>query len=479
MRPTRPRTPAVDEVVPAANAQVPSASAPSGPGAVLLATCLASFLTPFTGSALNLAIPAIGRELHASALTLNWVVGAFLLASAALLLPFGRLADIHGRGRIFLAGTLAHAATAVAAAFVSSAPVLVALRALQGASGALMFATGVALLTSAFPKESRGRVLGINTAAVYTGLSLGPVAGGWLTELWGWRSIFAASAGLGLIAAAAGRRIGRGPRGAPGAGFDVGPALLYAASLAALLGGAAELGRGWGRAWVPVLGAAGLARFVWREAVSRRPLLDVRLFATAAFALSNLAALIHYSATFAVGFLLSLYLQIVRGLDASGAGLVLLVQPVLMALLSPPAGRLSDRVEPRFVASAGMALTALGLALFAGLGADASLGRVVAGLLLLGVGFALFSSPNTNAVMSSVPHESYGVAAATLGTMRTVGQAASLALVGLVLGRVVGDSALGPESVPRLLRAMQLAFGVFAGLCLVGTGASLARGRVR
>jgi MFS family permease len=282
-----------------------------------------------------------------------------------------------------------------------------------------------------------------------------------------------------LIAAAAGRRIGRGSRGSPGAGFDVGAALLYAASLAAFLGGAAELGRGWGRAWVPALGAAGLAGFVWREAVSRRPLLDVRLFASGAFAFSNLAALIHYSATFAVGFLLSLYLQTVRGLDARSAGLVLLVQPVLMALLSPPAGRLSDRVEPRFVASVGMGLTALGLALFAGLAADAGLERVVAGLLLIGVGFALFSSPNTNAVMTSVPRESYGVAAATLGTMRTVGQAASLALVGFVLGRIVGDSALGPESIPRLLRAMQVAFGAFVGLCLVGTAASLARGSVR
>ena len=468
------------EAVPVGTATQRRAAAPSSePAAVLLATCLASFLTPFTGSALNLAIPAIGRELHASALTLNWVVSAFLLASAALLLPFGRLADIHGRGRIFLAGTLAHSATAAAAVFVSSAPALVALRALQGASGALMFATGVALLTGAFPKESRGRVLGINTAAVYTGLSLGPVAGGWLTELWGWRSIFGASAGLGLIAAAAGRRIGRESRGAPGAGFDVAAALLYAASLAAFLGGAAELGRGWQRAWVPALGAVGLAAFVWREAASRRPLLDVRLFAGSAFAFSNLAALIHYSATFAVGFLLSLYLQTMRGLDARSAGLVLLVQPVLMALLSPPAGRLSDRVEPRFVASAGMALTALGLVLFAGLASDTSLGQVVAGLFLIGVGFALFSSPNTNAVMTAVPRESYGVAAATLGTMRTVGQAASLALVGFVLGRIVGDSALGPESVPRLLRAMQVTFGVFAGLCLLGTAASLARGSLR
>jgi predicted MFS family arabinose efflux permease len=208
------------------------------------------------------------------------------------------------------------------------------------------------------------------------------------------------------------------------------------------------------------------------------PILDLRLFRNAVFAFSNLAALINYSATFAATFLLSLYLQVGRGLEPQSAGLLLLAQPLVMAVLSPFAGRLSDRVEPRRVASAGMALSCASLFLFSRLTASTPLPVVVLGLLLAGTGFALFSSPNTNAVMSAVERGAFGVASATLGTMRLVGQSLSMALVALVLARHMGAARITAASAPALLAATGASFLLFASLCLAGIFASLARGRV-
>ncbi len=452
------------------------------PGAqrrILLATCLASFLPPFMSSALNLATPALSADLGASAVQVNWIVSAFLIASAACLLPFGRLGDMVGRKRMFVAGMTAYAALSAACGLAPSAGALIVLRALQGAGGAIGFASSVAILTSAFPPGRRGRVLGINSAAVYTGLSLGPVLGGVMTQHFGWRSILFASAALAAPAALLMvLRVEGECRGAHSGRFDASGALLWTAGLAALMAGISTVGSAAAGRWLALAGLAGIVAFVLRELRAPHPVLELGLFRNVVFALSNVAALVNYSATFAVTFLLSLHLQSVRGLSPQRAGLVLLIQPVLMALLSPLAGRLSDRVEPRLVASAGMALTSLALVAFAGLRPDGPLAAVAGGLVLIGVGFGLFSSPNTNAVMSSVPAPSYGVGAATLGTMRQVGQALSMSVVALVFAHVMGDARITRASAPLILASSRLVFSLLAAVCVAGVFASLARGRV-
>ena len=447
---------------------------------VLLATCLASFVPPFMSSSLNLAIPAIGTEFGASAVVANWVITSYLIASAAFLLPFGRLGDLTGRKRVFLAGMLIHVAFSLASGLATSAASLIVFRVFQGIGGAMGFATSVAILTGAFPPEKRGRVLGINSAAVYTGLSLGPVIGGLLTQHLGWRSILFTNAALGLVAAAVtALKIRHEWLGNRDEDFDVAGTALYTVSLAALIGGISTFKTFPAARWAALLGGGGLVAFVFRELRTDRPALDLRVFRNPVFALSNLAALINYSSTFAVTFLLSLYLQTVRGLDPQAAGVILLAQPVLMALLSPPAGHLSDRIEPRLVASLGMILTGLALALLASLGPQTPLSWVVAELMLIGVGFALFASPNTNAVMSSVSRNHYGVGAATLGTMRLVGQALSMAFVALIFAHHMGSARIGRDTAPLLLASSHVAFALFSSLCAVGTLASLARGRLR
>ena len=465
--------------MPSAGAAAPTGGSASDRNVVLFATCAAAFLAPFMGSALNLAIPTIGSEMHASAVTLNWVVTSFLVASAALLLPFGRAGDLYGRKRIFVAGMLTNAAGSFASAFAHKPTTLIAFRVLHGAGAAMGFATGIAILTSVFPAKERGRVLGISTAATYTGLSLGPVLGGLLTQHLGWRSIFVVNGGVALTVAALALLAIRGEwRGGAGERFDGAGAALSASGLALLMAGISAFRSHAGARYLAVAGLAALAGFIARELRFANPMLNLRLFRNVTFAFSNLAALINYAATFAVSFLLSLYLQAVKGLAPQVAGVILLAQPLVMALLSPLAGRLSDRIEPRLVASAGMALTSAGLATFLLLGPGTAIAAVVAELMLVGLGFALFSSPNTNAVMSAVERRDYGVGSATLGTMRLVGQAMSMAFAAVIFAGRMGGAGISRETSGLLLSSIHTAFALSAVLCFLGVFASAARGKM-
>ncbi|MGC8958320.1 MAG: MFS transporter [Chloroflexia bacterium] len=460
----------------------------------ILITTLSSFLTPFMSSAVNLALKDIGRDLAADAVALAWVQSAHLLASAACLPPLGRAADLYGRRRVFLAGLLAYGATSLLCALAGSTPFLIAARALQGIGGSMVFGTAVAILTSVFPPDQRGRVLGINTAAVYTGLTLGPSLGGFLTQHLGWRSIFAFAAALVLALFPLALLRLRGEwAGAAGQRFEWAGAVLFSSSLLGFLGGLSSLRESALSPYLAAAGLGGLAVFTLWELRRREnpsphllrhlwptePILDLRRFrGNLTFIFSNLAALIHYSATHAISFLLSLYLQKVLALPPQQAGLVLLAQPAVMALLSPPAGRLSDRIQPRILASLGMAIMAGGLFALSTLGSRSPIALVVAFLALIGLGYALFSAPNTNAVMGAVSRRDYGVASSTLATMRLTGQAVSMALVTLLVSTYIGRVEWDQLLPSQLLSVMNLAFQLFTGLCLLGILASLARGKV-
>jgi len=448
--------------------------------AALLVATLGSFLTPFMGSSVNIALPSIGNELAMDAISLGWVATAYLLAAAMFLVPFGRLADIYGRKRIFAYGILTYTAAACLSAISTSAVMLIASRVLQGIGGAMIFSTGVAILTSVFPAEERGKALGINVAAVYTGLSLGPFLGGLLTQHFGWRSIFVANIPLGLavIALVFWKLKGEWAE-AKGEKFDIAGSILYSLMLIFIMYGFTLLPELMG-VWLILVGILGVVAFVRWEMKVESPVLNIGLFRNnPVFALSNLAALINYGATFAVGFLLSLYLQYIKGLSPQNAGLVLVAAPVVQAVFSPLAGRLSDRIEPRLVASTGMALTVIGLFLFTFLNQETSLGFIVASLVLLGFGFALFSSPNTNAVMSSVEKRFYGVASGTLATMRQVGMTFSMGLAMLLFALFIGRVQITPEYHLPFLKSVNVAFIIGAVLCFGGIFASLARGKLR
>jgi EmrB/QacA subfamily drug resistance transporter len=449
-------------------------------GLVLLVATMASFLFPFMGSAVNIALPSIGKELSLDAITLGWIATAYLLTSATLLVPFGRIADIYGRKKIFTSGIVIFTLSSLFAGMASSATMLISCRVFQGIGGAMLAGTVVALLTTVFPANERGKVLGINVAATYTGLSLGPVLGGILTQNLGWRSIFLISVPLGLAVIGVVLWKLRGEwTGAKGERFDFVGSVIYCLGLVALVYGFTLLPAISG-VWLIVGGVIGLSAFTRWEMRARSPLLDISLFRNSkAFTFSNLAALINYSATFAVAFLISLYLQYVKGFNPQGAGLILVAMPVMQAIFSPLAGRLSDRIEPRLIASAGMALTTVGLIIFIFLNKETPLGLIIGNLILIGFGFALFSSPNTNAVMSSAPKTAYGVASATLATMRQVGMTFSMGVAMLMFALYMGRVQITPEYYPLFQESMKTSFIIFAVLCFGGIFASLARGKVR
>lgn len=446
--------------------------------ALIIAT-LSSFLTPFMGSSINIALPAIQKEFSLDAVLLSWVATSYILASVISLVPFGRLADIYGRKQIFAWGISIFTIASLLSAFSISTSMLIVSRIIQGIGSAMVFATGIAILTSVFPANQRGRVLGINVAAVYIGLSIGPFLGGLLTQYLTWRSIFAFTIPLGLTIIAL---VLLGLKGewaeAKNEKFDMLGSMIYAASLVAIMYGISLLPKQIS-ILIIIMGVGGIFAFFKWEMKVENPVFELSLFKkNRVFAFSNLAALINYSATFAVAFLLSLYLQHIRGLSAQNAGLILIAQPVVQAIFSPFAGRLSDRIEPRIVASIGMAITTLGLFLFIALHEHTTMEMIIIRLIILGFGFALFSSPNTNAIMSSVEKRLYGLASGSVGTMRLMGMMISMGIATLIFAIFIGRSQITIENSIEFLRSMHVAFIVFSLLCFAGIFASLIRGNI-
>ena len=452
---------------------------PTNKRTALLVAGVATFLAPFIASAVIVALPTLGRELGLDAVGQGWVVVSYTLAAAVFLLPLGRLADIVGHRRIFIVGLWLLGIASTLAGLAPNSAALLAFRVLQGIAAAMVFGTSVAIVTATFEPSERGRAMGFVVASAYVGLSAGPVLGGLLTQALGWRSVLLANVPIAVGTAILTQAKLKGEWAeARGERFDLPGALIYGVSLAVFVLALSQRPLTSGLPWAAA-GMAGLVAFALWEARAAAPLLDVRLLAANhVFALSNLAALASYGATAGTSFLLSLYLQHLRGLQPRDAGMVLLAQPVVQAALSPFAGRLSDTVEPRIVASCGMATCALGLALFATLRADTPLAAIVAYLMLLGLGFALFSSPNTNAVMGSVDRRHYGVASGTLATMRLVGQTLSNGLVMLMLSLYVGSAAVTPAQTAPFLLSARMSFALFAAICLAGTFASLVRGKM-
>jgi EmrB/QacA subfamily drug resistance transporter len=446
----------------------------------LLVVTLASFMTAITGSAINLAIPAIGQEFQSSTTFLSWVATSYILACAAFLVPFGRLADILGRRKIFLLGVSVFFLSSLLCSFAWSMASLILFRIIQGIGAGMLFSTNMAILTSVFSPQERGRVFGINVAVVYAGLSFGPAIGGFLNHHFGWQSIFICTSILALIVVSFTAFRLRGEwRGAAGEKFDLLGSFLYVLGITAFMYGISAITTSPAAKFIFFSGFIILLVFGFYEVRIQHPIMHLSLFRNITFAFSNLAAFISYSATYALGFLLSLYLQEIQGYDSQMSGLILLCQSVIMALLSPLSGTLSDRIEPRVLATLGMGISTVGLIPLSFLTPSTPIWLLILDLILLGVGFALFSSPNTNAVMSSVEIRYSGIASSTLATMRMTGQAVSMAIVTLIMSIYLGNAQLTPSLHHNLLLSTKTTFAVFALICFGGTFASWARGKKR
>jgi EmrB/QacA subfamily drug resistance transporter len=432
---------------------------------------------PFMMSAVGIALPAIGRDFGATALQLGLVETTYVLSSSIFLLAMGRLGDIHGRRRIFVYGIVVFTVGCALLSQSWSIESLIAFRFLQGIGGSMIMATTMAIVVAVFPPEERGKALGIAVACVYAGISCGPFLGGLLVTTWGWRSIFYLSVPLGLLTLLVTIVKLRGEwadaRGEP---FDWQGGLIYAAAILLLIAGASNLNHGLWAFALMLAGMLGIALFLSVEACTDYPLLNMVLLRdNRVFALSNLAALLNYAATFGITFFFSLYLQCVKGMNARDAGLILIVQPLLQTFLSPLCGRLADRYPAARVATIGMALCALGLGLAASVAATTPLPNIMAILALLGIGFALFSSPNTSVIMGSVEPRYLGIASSLGASMRTLGMMTSMMIITVIFSIFMADAAVTAATLPQFLFSMRLALWIFCGLCGIGIAFSAAR----
>lgn len=437
--------------------------------AVLFVICLATTLVPFMSSAVNLALPLIAKEFSLNVIAQSWVVTIFLLVSAILPVPFSKLADRVGRKKIFLIGVAIFTMATLVCASSSSGEMLISGRFLQGFGASMMFATNMAIVTSVFPPSERGKALGIITAVVYVSISSGPFLGGMLTHYYGWRSIYYSSLVICALVLVGIPALMKGEwKEQQNGKFDLVGSILYGVGLSSIIYGFSILPQWLGFLCITA-GAISFAIFILYEKKLEFPVLNVRLFTeNKVFGFASSAALINYSSTFAISFLLSLYLQYVKGFSAQQAGLVLIAQPIAMTVLSPISGRLSDKIDARNLATLGMSIIVIGLLLMFFLTPATPIWFIIAISVVLGIGFGIFSSPNMNVIMGSVEKKYIGMASATTNTMRLTGQAFSMGITTMVISLCVGKARITTDVLPQFMKSIHITFIILAVLCCIG-----------
>lgn len=435
--------------------------------AISISVATACFLTPFIASAVNIAFTPIGKDFQLSTTELSYLAITSLLTCAVLLLPFGRLADIYSRKKLFLMGALISALSSLTQSVAISHEFLFAGRFLQGISDALISSCALPLLLNNTPRHLYGITLGINTAVVYLGLSLGPSLGGLLISFWGWRSIFALGALLGTAALLFGLKgLPKETETPLKKNFDLCGAILYGITVFLFVFGLSNLPDWKG---LIAIGASlfVLIWFIFNQAHKENPLLDYKIFTeNRVFAFGNMAGFTNYAATFTVSFLFGIYFQQVRQMQPLWAGIFLLTQPIVQALCSPLAGKMADRKNPIRVAAAGAFLCASGLMALSFLDKDTPIVVIFSFQALMGLGVGFFATPNTKAVMDSVKKADYGTAAGVLATHRLIGMSFSMGVLSCFLAWYQPPGT--PFSSSSFLNAQSLAYIFYSVLSLLG-----------
>jgi len=428
------------------------------------------------GAALNLALPYINSDFSIGASVSGWIPTSYMLSTAIFQIPAAKIADLLGRRKVFIGGLIVFIIFSLLSGIAPSATSLIIYRFLSGIGSAMMFGTSAAILMSAIPLEKRGAALGINTATVYISLASGPFLGGLLTQYLGWHSIFFTAAIMAAIVLIGTLIVIKEDwKQEEKQKFDITGSVLYALGLSAIIYGFSILPQ-WSGFVLLGSGILIILFFSIYEKKLSNPVFNVRVFmSNRVFRYSSLSALINYSATFAISFMLSLYLQYVRGLSPRDAGLILIVQSVVMAVVTFFSGRLSDRISATFLATLGMAVIFVGLIGLCFIGEETSLYILIALLVLIGFGFGVFSSPNMNILMSSVEKQYYGLASATAGTMRLVGQSLSMGIAMMSISLLIGNVQFSAGVHSELMKSMRITFIICSALCLFGIYASSVR----
>lgn len=439
---------------------------------ILLICTVLSFFTVFAVNAVTVVIPTIANEFHMSNIVQNWVTIIFLLVVAVMSVPAGQISGKYGLKKVTILSIILFIIISIVNVLVTSQEQFLASRFILGISLSFINVTSMAMVVSAFKPEERGKALGINITGVYIGLSMSPVLGGILNYHLGWRSVVLFGVPfLFVILALLLTKVDDEWITFKNIPLDIKGSVSYGIGMVLFMYGFTILNTSLGII-LTILGIITLIIFALIELKQDHPVFDVRFFKNRKFSSSNFASLSAYLATFAVTTILNYHLQYIKGFDSQSAGMILLVAPLCQVVLAPIAGRLSDRYVPQILAAIGMGLGTISLILFSFLNGQTPLEYLIISMVIYGIGFGLFSPPNTNVIMSSVPPKDTSVASAAVSTMRTVGQAMSMGILTLVFAFVMGNVPIVEQYYPLLISSCQITCLICVVLCMASVFAS-------
>ncbi len=447
----------------------------------MLAVGLGTFMTALDSSVANVTLPILRIYFNSNVASVEWVVSIYLLLVSGVLLSFGRLGDLRGHKIVYVTGFGIFVAGSALCGAANSVPVLIGFRALQAIGGAMLYANAPAIITGAFPKEERGKALGLMATMTYLGLTVGPSLGGWLTDAFSWRAVFYINLPVGIIALFLSfqnipldRETGTAEK------FDIPGALIFLVGLTGLML-ALNKADTWG--WISPLTLGLIAGsvvllyvFIRLELHSETPMLDLRLFGNRLFSAATASALMNYICLYHIIFLMPFYLIGGRGLSPSQAGLYLTVQPLVMAIAAPISGTLSDKIGSRLLSTLGMLIMALGLFFLSRLDGNTPTGLMMLFLGIFGLGTGMFIAPNNNALMSSAPKNRQGIASGVLATARTTGMVLGVGLAAAVFTTMQSHAPADTNSPQGIFLGVATSMGVAAVVAVIGGITSSLRG---
>ncbi|MCQ2971080.1 MAG: MFS transporter [archaeon] len=440
---------------------------------VLIVATLTSFFTVFLSSAVMVAVPTLASEFGMSNIIQNWVTMLFFLAVAIFTIPSGQLSGKFGLKKSMIFGSSVYILSSIAAIFSINSEIFLICRLVQGIGVSFLNVASMAMVVSAFSPQERGKAIGINVTGVYLATSTSPVIGGFLNFHFGWRSIFLTSVPfLILILVLLITEIKEEWVTMGDVPIDWKGSIVYSLGILLFIYGFTRLDESTGII-LTVIGLIVLGVFVALELREKYPVFDVKFFKNPKFSSANFAALTAYLATFAVTTIVNYHLQYIRGYDSQMAGIILLVAPLIQVIMAPISGRLSDKINPQKLAAIGMFFGAISLAMLSMLNVSTPLWFLIIAMVSHGLGFGIFSSPNTNAIMGSVPQKDTPVASASVATMRVIGQTMSMGMLTLVFAFVMGNVPMIEKYFPLLITSSQITCLICMVLCAASVFASL------
>ena len=433
---------------------------------VLLISIIVSFLVPYISSSINIALPEIGNAFTLNSIFLGWITTSYLLITGIFLIPFGKIADIYGKKKVITWGIIIFTLGSFSSAMAPSGGMLLLSRVIQSVGSAMIFGNVYSLIASVFPGKDQGKALSLSVGTAYVGLAIGPVLGGFLTEFFGWRSIFLFSIPFGIAAIIAALKLKGEWIEAADDKFSVSSTSVLGLSLTGIIYGFSEITTTIGIISL-VAGTVGVVIFIWLQTKVENPLIHPELLFNRAYVINNVTSIVNYGPGILTTFLLTLYLQNIRDLSPNQTGLLLCVQSVFIAIFSILTGKLFDSMKSRHIAAIGMVLTAISLTILTFLGETTSFVIIVVALAILGSGYGLSAASSTEIAVEYVEKKFYGLSSASLNTMRVVGQLMGMGVTLAVLNIFIGNATLNPSNYTQFIAGAKIPFLIFAILCYV------------